>query len=171
MAARWSKVRDRGRMRRMVAAPSYGTTFSRIRPAPTIATWGGLTMGLAYWPVVVPKLDRVMVAPCISFGGILRVATASRRFSSPLRRSFRLRWEMSLSTGTNRPSGVSTAMPTCTSLSNWRLRLSPSNQQFSSGTASQAFPMAWTRRMVVSVPFFQSPISTSSKMETGTTWA
>src|SRR5690554_2476790 len=36
VAARWSKVNDNGRMRRMVAVPLYGTTLSRIRPAPTI---------------------------------------------------------------------------------------------------------------------------------------
>src|SRR4249919_110255 len=73
------------------------------------------------------------------------------------------------SAGTNRPSSVSTAMPTSTCGCRVRVRLSPSNQALSAGTVLQAVTIARTRRAVMSCLPIQACRSASSTSVVGTT--
>jgi hypothetical protein len=65
------------------ALPARATTRCSARPAPSIAT----TMRLANRPPIIPKFDKVMVAPLSSSGGIERAAASARMRSSRARRS------------------------------------------------------------------------------------
>src|SRR5690606_29710813 len=61
VAARWSKVSEIG-IRRCTSMPPITATTSWLSlPAPTIATHGGTTTGVAQRPAHMPKLDRLMV--------------------------------------------------------------------------------------------------------------
>ena len=62
--ARWSKVIESGITLTATGLSFFITTRSMMRPAPTIATCGGETTGVANNPEIEPKLDRVIVAFC-----------------------------------------------------------------------------------------------------------
>jgi hypothetical protein len=57
-----------------------------VRPAPTMATCGTTTR-LAKRPAIMPKFDKVIVAPRNSSGGIDRAAASARMRSRPARKS------------------------------------------------------------------------------------
>ena len=89
----------------------FQTGFMAERTTPRIATSGALTIGVNPVPPMPPRLEIVNVPPCMSPGASLpsralaEIEPNSRDSSMmPLRSA-------SLTTGTTRPSGVSTAMP------------------------------------------------------------
>ena len=123
-----------------------------MRPAPTIATWGGTTTSAACRPPNVPKLDSVMVAPRSSSSGTVRASTSRFIASRPRRRSAGSRAPTLRSTGANSPSPVSMAMARSTFLWSRRATALPSYQAFSAGSAWQAATIARTRRTVTSLP-------------------
>src|SRR6516164_9698888 len=64
-------------MRWMTCWSLLTTTRRSARPAPTMATWGGTTTRLAKRPPIIPKFERVIVAPRSSSGGIERAAASA----------------------------------------------------------------------------------------------
>ena len=59
--ARWSKVNDSGTTLCDSKPPITGVIWWRPRPAATIATVGGTTIGVAYRPANMPKFDSEIV--------------------------------------------------------------------------------------------------------------
>ena len=101
-----------------VPAPAAGTIGEvkvkigdKVSAGTVIATSGALTIGVKALPPMPPSDEIVNVAPCISPGvnlpsrALAEMSPSSRQISiMPLRST-------SFTTGTTRPSGVSTAMP------------------------------------------------------------
>src|SRR5260370_14822137 len=136
-----------------------------------IATWGGTTTRLAKRPPIIPKFERVIVAPRSSSGGIERAAASARMRLRPVRKSALSRSPTLRSTGTKSPPSRSTAMPTSTRLSKRRSPASALYQALSDGSALHAAAIACTSRIVISVSFDQASISASSITVVGTTCA
>src|SRR6516225_869685 len=115
-----------------------------------MATWGGTTTRLAKRPPIIPKFERVIVAPRSSSGGIERAAASARIRLRPARKSALSRSPTLRSTGTKSPPSRSTAMPTSTRLSKWRSPASALYQAFREGSALHAAAIACTTNRDVS---------------------
>jgi len=145
----------------MAGAPSNATTSIRMRPAPRIATVGGRTTGAAYLPAIIPKLDRVIVAPEVlleACGGppCPRAFDRVRRANRP-RRDCRHRAKPArTSLPANRPRRLGRFCEHAARM------VCPSNQALSDGSARQPATRARISRIVVSASLDQLPMSASS---------
>src|SRR5690606_6789012 len=122
-------------------------------------------------PANMPKFDSEMVYPDSSLAGIVRDSTCWRRRWMPARTPCASSMSALRSAGTNRPSSVSTAMPTSTCGCSVRESDCPSNQALSAGTALHAATIARIRRAVMSCLPIHACRSASSTSVVGTTCA
>ena len=141
---RWSKPSDSGITGATVTAPSRTTGVSAARPMTRMAVVPLGMMGVPLAPPRAPMLERVKVAPVRSPGRSDRALPLTPRSAMVAANSMTPRFSASRTTGTSRPSSVSTAIPT--SREGWSTNSSPSRVALKARNSSRTGTRALTTK-------------------------